>query len=202
MTNNDCTVTVKVDDGSGISKLVSHGYATVYKTTTMGALQCMDLSGLKLPEELFTGIRSLSYDRASKVVIVFSNPWWIKYKEPETGAPLISDGGFSCTDLLIHTVVYPSWNDWEDKPAVPMGSYTWTQDATRIGSLIPDHNTHKPSADDELVTLMLQNLSKIWSSVQGGPTFETLKKWYVTHPAYAWSHDPNTAGAFALFGPG
>ncbi|KAL8791143.1 MAG: hypothetical protein Q9195_006040 [Heterodermia aff. obscurata] len=170
-------------------------YDMVFNTTAMGPLQRMDLQGLGLPDNILTGIRSLSYDRATKVAIRFSKPWW------NPNSTLVY-GGVSSSDLPISNVVYPSWNDGEDNPAVLMVSYAWAQDATRMASLVPDYTIVQPSKTDPIVTLCLQDLVKLWQSEPDPPTFEDLYDMYETHHAWAWSHDPWTSGAFALFGPG
>ena len=169
-------------------------YDMVFNTTAMGPLQQMDLHGLSLPKDILTGIRSLSYDRATKVAIRFSTPWW---KDKDTGKVLI--GGISQSDLPISNVVYPSWDDGEDNPAVIMVSYAWAQDATRIASLVPDYTKVQPKKDDPIVTLCLKNLATLWSDT---PSYDDLYGMYMSHHAWAWEHDPWTGGAFALFAPG
>ena len=170
-------------------------YDMVFNTTAMGPLQRMDLQGLRLPDKVLTGIRSLSYDRATKVAIRFSKQWW----NPNSTEIY---GGISSSDLPISNVVYPSWNDGEDKPAVLMVSYSWSQDASRMASLVPDYTKVQPNINDSIVTLCLQDLVKLWQYQPYAPTFKELRSMYETHHAWAWSHDPWTAGAFALFGPG
>ena len=175
-------------------------YSVVFSTTAMAPLRRIDIEGLKLPDEILTGIRSLSYDRATKVAIKFASPWWT----------LI--GGVSSTDLPISNVVYPSWNDGPDKPAVLMVSYSWAQDATRMGALVPDYTKTSPSKDDEVVSVCLNALVKLFAKAdpktisphvpEHSITLEFLQKQYVAHHAFAWSHDPLQGGAFALFGPG
>ncbi|KAM7186427.1 L-amino acid oxidase [Rhypophila sp. PSN 637] len=181
-------------------------YDMVFNTTAMGPLQRMDLSKLPLPDDVHTGIRTLSYDRATKVVIKFSHPWW--FKNPDKTQIF---GGVSSSDLPISNVVYPSWNDGPDKPAVLMVSYSWAQDATRMGSLVKDFSMPgvKPSKDDEIVKLCLRNLVTLWAGTEESPSYEDLLGWVVDdgsdcapYHAWAWSHDPYTGGAFALFGPG
>ncbi|KAG8670556.1 hypothetical protein FPOAC2_09919 [Fusarium poae] len=184
----------------------TQSYDMVFNTTAMGPLQRMEISGLVpgfgLPDcqkKILTGISALSYDRACKVAIKFKTRWWKDmYKNSTTDDTF---GGVSGTDLSISNVVYPSWDDG-DKPAVLMASYSWAQDATRMGSLIPDYSKQDPSIDDAVVTQSLQNLAKLWSKSDPTITVDFLRSQYVTHHAYAWSHDPYTGGAFALFGPG
>ncbi|KAH6688323.1 L-amino acid oxidase [Plectosphaerella plurivora] len=173
-------------------------YDMVFSTTAMGPLQRMNLAGLDLPDDVLTGIRALSYDRATKVAIKFKTRWW---KDLYRGNDRW--GGVSGSDLPISNVVYPSWDDGEDNANVLMVSYSWAQDATRMGSLVPDYTKTAPQKSDPIVALCLQNLVKLWAN-QGSdpPSFEQLMDDYVSHHAWAWSHDPNTGGAFALFGPG
>ncbi|EXJ61571.1 hypothetical protein A1O7_01999 [Cladophialophora yegresii CBS 114405] len=172
-------------------------YDMVFNTTAMGPLQRMDLSGLELPDKILTGIRSLSYDRATKVVIRFTKPWWHAAPPPEIY------GGVSQTDLPISNVIYPSWNDGPDKPAVLMVSYAWAQDATRLASLVPDYTVVPPKKDEPIVTLCLQNLAMLWKGrIPSQNLFKDLSDMYMTHHAWAWENDPYTGGAFALFGPG
>ena len=181
-------------------------YDMVFNTTAMGPLQRMDIAGLVpgfgLPgtqKKILTGIRALSYDRACKVAIKFKTRWWKNMYKTSTTHDVI--GGVSGTDLSISNVVYPSWDDG-DKAAVLMVSYSWAQDATRMGALIPDYSKQKPSIDDTVVKQSFQDLVRLWSKSDPNITVDFLTDQYVTHHAYAWSHDPYTGGAFALFGPG
>ncbi|KAH7145710.1 L-amino acid oxidase [Dactylonectria estremocensis] len=187
------SITVTSTDAK-TGKDVAQDYDMVFNTTAMAPLQRMDLQGLDLPHPVLTGIRALSYDRATKVAIKFKTRWWRGFYQNRS-----QSGGVSSSDLPVSNVVYPSWNDDEydeegnivkEVPAVLMVSYSWAQDATRMGALVPDYTEVKPTKDDEIVKLCIQNLVKLWSSE------------YISHHAWAWSHDPYTGGAFALFGPG
>ncbi|KAK4066244.1 uncharacterized protein Triagg1_8076 [Trichoderma aggressivum f. europaeum] len=170
------------------------GYSTVFNTTALGCLDRMDLRGLNLHPTQADAIRCLHYDNSTKVALKFSYPWWIK----DCG---ITCGGAASTDLPLRTCVYPSYNlhDGEGNPAVLLASYTWSQDATRIGSLVKE-SPPQPPKEDELVELILQNLARLHSEHM---TYEKIKEAYTgVYHAYCWSHDPNVGGAFALFGPG
>lgn len=173
-------------------------YDMVFNTTAMGPLQQMDLQGLGLADNILTAIRSLSYDRATKVAIRFKTPWWADVLATK-GQPY---GGVSNSDLPISNVVYPSWNDGPNNEAVLMVSYAWAQDATRMASLVPDYTLVKPTKNDPIVTLCFNNLVKLWAGQIDAPDFDYLYDNYVSHHAWAWEHDPWTGGAFALFGPG
>lgn len=67
-------------------------YSTVINTTTLAALQKMDLIKLELPFATKTAIRSLRYDTSTKVGIKFKEPWWIT----KCG---ITQGGLGKTDM-------------------------------------------------------------------------------------------------------
>ncbi|KAF5664690.1 l-amino acid oxidase [Fusarium heterosporum] len=170
------------------------GYDTVFNTTALGCLGRIDLRSLDLDPSVKDAIRSLHYDDSVKVALKFSHPWW----NTTCG---IKQGGVSSTDLPLRTCVYPSYNinDGPTNEAVLLASYTWAQDATRIGSLIGTEEGEK-----ELVDVLLKNLARMH---QKGSTYEeiykTIKQAYTgQYHVYSWSHDPYTSGAFALFGGG
>ncbi|KAI5868216.1 hypothetical protein GGS23DRAFT_544568 [Durotheca rogersii] len=169
------------------------GYCTVFNTTSLGCLGRMDLRSLELHPSQKDAIRSLHYDDSVKVALKFSYPWWIV----DCG---ITQGGVASTDLPLRTCVYPSYNlhDGADKPAVLLASYTWSQDASRLGSLV--NGSQQPPGEDELVELVLRNLARLHAQ---HTTYDKIKAAYIgMQHAYSWTHDPRTAGAFALFGPG
>lgn len=168
-------------------------YDTVFNTTTLGCAQRMDLTGAELHPAQKDALRALRYDASSKVGIKFKTPWWII----KCG---IAQGGISSTDRSLRTCVYPSYNIYDDrtKPAVLLASYTWAQDAQRIGTLVQPQS---PQGEERLLELVLRDLVRLHANTPG-ITYEFLKEQYVTHHAWDWYHDPHTAGAFALFGPG
>ncbi|KAG5655364.1 hypothetical protein KAF25_006867 [Fusarium avenaceum] len=208
-----CPVTAMKDNVGGekievtvseSGKTRTEAYDMVFSTTAMGPLQRMDLKGMvdgfgpsPIKEKVLNGIRALSYDRSCKVAVKFKTRWWKDmYNNSEQKI-----GGVSGSDMPVSNVVYPSWDDG-DKSAVLMVSYTWAQDATRMGSLIPDYSKQDPSIDDAVVAHCFEDLAKLWAKTNPKITIGFLRGEYVTHHAYAWSHDPYTSGAFALFGPG
>ncbi|KAK3942457.1 hypothetical protein QBC46DRAFT_283661 [Diplogelasinospora grovesii] len=196
MTDQGTTIGITSTDSQGKNP-TTEKYTMVFNTTAMAPLQRMDIEGLQLPDEILTGIRALSYDRATKVAIKFATPWWDGLYPPV--------GGVSSSDLPISNVVYPSWDDGPDKPAVLMVSYSWAQDATRMGAMVPDNYSDPsspPTRDDPIVALCLQNLVKLFAGSTPAITLEYLYDCYRGHHAFAWSQDPYTGGAFALFGPG
>jgi monoamine oxidase len=178
-------------------------YTSVFNTTSLPCLQRMDLTGLDLHPSQKDAIRSLHYDDSAKVAMKFSYPWWIT----KCG---ITSGGVASTDTPLRTCVYPSYNlhDPKDQSATLICSYTWAQDAIRIGNLIAHH-------DNELRDLMLDNLARVHlknfqqqtpTSYYGLTTLDEVRQIigdaYISHHAWSWSNDPFHSGAFALFGPG
>lgn len=165
-------------------------FDTVFTTTTLAALQRMDLSEAGLHPGQRRAIDSLHYDGATKIAIRFTHAWW----QGPHGS--LYRGGEARTDLPLRVCVYPSLNpDSDDKPAVLLCSYTWARDAQRLAALVRDSS---PAGEESLVELLLRNLA----ALHAGITYESLRAAYQTHYAFAWDHDPYAAGAFALFGPG
>ncbi|KFA80332.1 hypothetical protein S40288_09609 [Stachybotrys chartarum IBT 40288] len=189
---NEITVSI-----AGGSEKSCRPYTSVFNTTSLPCLQRMDLTGLDLHPSQKDAIRSLHYDDSAKVAMKFSYPWWIT----KCG---ITRGGQASTDTPLRTCVYPSYNihDPQDQSATLICSYTWSQDATRIGNMIARHA-------DELRDLMLDNLARVHlkNFQQQTPTTldearQIIGDAYISQHAWSWSQDPFTSGAFALFGPG
>ncbi|MCJ1309870.1 hypothetical protein MMC25_003531 [Agyrium rufum] len=175
-------------------------YDAVFNSAPLGAMQRMDLTGLNLNWGTKQAIRSLGYGASCKVGILFKNLWWM-----EEG---IDQGGVAKTDLPLRVCVYPSYNldhkvDPVDQPGVLLCSYTWCQEAQRIASLI---NNESPKHEEELKTLLIDNLARLHAKNKDRADYERLHKIisnaYQTHHAYDWYADTSTTGAFAYFGPG
>jgi monoamine oxidase len=152
----------------------------------------MDLRTLDLHPSAKDAIRCLRYDDSVKIALKFSYPWWIKDAN-------ITRGGAANTDLPIRVCVYPSYNvnDPLDKPAVLLASYTWSQDASRIGSLVAQGAAGK----QELLDVVLRDLGRLHA--ENGVTEAQIRAAYAgEYHAWSWTHDRFTSGAFALFGPG
>lgn len=198
MKDSGSTIDVMCIDQSGNQpRQTPKTFDVVFNTTSFGCLQRMDLEGLNLSVDTLTGIRALSYDRATKVAIKFRHPWW---------QWLIPHGGVSSSDLPISNVVYPSWNDG-DGPTVIIVSYSWAQDASRMAALIASNNQESTNVNDPMVQLIFQNLAKLWSKTPNPKTqkclsLKELEQDYLAHHSFGWSHDAHAAGGFALFGPG
>ncbi len=184
-------VVVEVSNGEESGK-----YAAVFNSTTLGAMQRMDLRGAQLNYGTKEAIRTLNYGASCKVGIRFKQAWWIK-------SPLnlnINKGGLGKTDLPIRVCVYPSYNIQDvDVPAVLLCSYTWEQDASRMGSMI---ERNSPEGEERLKELLFNNLALLHSTKESyDEVYATIRDDYITHHAYNWYHDPYSVGAFAFFGP-
>ncbi|KAF9882702.1 hypothetical protein FE257_005510 [Aspergillus nanangensis] len=167
------------------------GYTTVFNTSPLGCLQRMETTSLHLHPMQREAIRCLRSENSTKVALKFSYPWWIV----DCG---IAGGGCSSSDLPSRTCVYPSHVGVESgsRPAVLLASYTWGQDANRMGALV------RPSSDvqeEELVEIILRDLATLH---QPHVSFEKLREAYIGHHAFCWGNSPFASGAFALFGPG
>ena len=183
---SDANMVVKVS-----SEEVPRQYATVFSTTSLACMGRMNLANAELHPAQKDAIRTLHYDTSAKVAVKFSYPWWVT----KCG---ITRAGAATTDRPLRNCVYPSYSlsDSITEPAVLLCSYTWAQDAQRIGSLIMDNS---PEGEEELVDLVLQNLARLHANSIG---YDEIKKAYMTHYSWDWSKDQHTSGAFALFGPG
>ncbi|KAH6970187.1 hypothetical protein DER45DRAFT_640271 [Fusarium avenaceum] len=178
-------------------------YFAVFNSTTLGALQRMNLKDAGLSWGTKQAIRSLGYGASCKVAIKFKTAWW--QQEPF----YITKGGVAHTDLPLRVCVYPSYNieslegsKWDgEKPAVLLVSYTWGQDAQRIGTLISNES---PKNEEQLIKVLLHDLALMHANDTIGynELLKQLQDGYDTHHAYDWYKDQNMSGAFAYFGPG
>ncbi|RGP80534.1 hypothetical protein FLONG3_1368 [Fusarium longipes] len=179
-------------------------YFAIFNSTTLGALQRMDLKDAGLLWGTKQAIRALGYGASCKVGIKFETAWW--QNEPFK----IKQGGIAHTDLPLRVCVYPSYNiesnegaQWDPKkPAVLLCSYTWGQDAQRIGSLI---SAETPKNEEQLLSVLLHDLALLHAKPEQGWDYDRLlaylKDQYQDHHAYDWYRDENMSGAFAYFGP-
>ena len=173
------------------SEAAARSYATVFSTTSLSCMQRMDLTGAELHPAQKEAIRSLHYDSSTKVAMKFSYPWWIT----KCG---ITKAGCASTDLPLRVCVYPSYSisDEHDRSSVLLVSYTWAQDALRIGALVTDAS---PKGEGELCELIFRDLARLHAPKI---SYEEIAEAYVTHYGFDWSKDKYASGAFALFGPG
>ena len=209
------TLTMQIDvSTNGASSVpVDTAYNGVFNSTTLGCLGRIDTEGANLGYTAHEAIRALSYGPSAKIGIIFNNAWWMNALN--TGNPGPSDyniatGGLGHSDLNIRTVVYPSYNSdlTEGQDAVLLCSYTWQQDALRIGSYMSSStNVAQANADEDalgLKALLIRELARLHANeyVTEAELEGIIGKSWLTHYSHDWTRDPNCSGAFAFFGPG
>ncbi|KAG8862108.1 hypothetical protein FRB96_002138 [Tulasnella sp. 330] len=176
---------VQVEGQSGTTS-----YSQVICTTPLGCLASIDVSECQLSVTQKVAIRSLGYDASTKVAIKFPTRWW---EDPKVMESPILGGGVTHTDLPLRVIVYPSYGTNQITSGVATGviivSYTWAQDARRIGSI------SGPESIDTLIELVLGNLATIHNV-----TRDQMGKPIATK-VINWDNEPYARGAFALFGP-
>jgi len=153
----------------------------VITTLPFGCLRNVDTSGCRFTWDLQTAIRSLRYECSTKVAIRFSSRWWEQCKPR-----LKQCGGVSSTDRPIRMVIYPSYGMNKDEGATMIVSYSWSQDASRIGSLVQGYNTPEEKL---LVDLIIGDLADIHDLDK-----KYLSGLIVDYHAYDWSQEPHSAG--------
>jgi monoamine oxidase len=157
----------------------------------------MDMSTCKLSLKKRQAMRCLHYDFSCKLALKFKSRFWEKVKN--------IFGGSSSTDNPLRTVVYPSNGTVQGGEAagVLLVSYTWAQDASRMGSLFFENgygnfNTGEGAVSEQnkkAVDLSLKWLSEIHPDIN---VYEAFSGEYFFHDWYA---DKYCQGAFALYGP-
>lgn len=189
-------VTAIAKNGDIMEVSVNNGpaaqYSKVITTVPLSCLRLIDLTRAELDYEQKVAVRSLHYDASVKVGMKFKTKWW----STEFG---INEGGQGKTDEPIRVCAYPSYGAQDDptKPAVLIASYTWSQDAQRIGSLVQGPGSN---AESVLVDVVLKGLVRLHNKVN--ITYQYLKDELLEYYAHDWYRDEFTMGAFALFGPG
>jgi len=118
-------------------------------------------------------IRQLHYDASAKIWLQFRRRFW----EEDEGI----FGGGTATDLPIRVVYYPD-HGRETGRGVILASYTWSEDAQRWGSLLPE----------DRLTQALEDLAQIHPQAP---------REYECGASKMWHDDEFAGGAFALFDP-
>ena len=104
----------------------------------------------------------------------------------------IKEGGVGKIDLPIRKCVYPSYNliradiskPGKQKPGVLLCSYTWSQEAQRIGALIK--KGADPESEIELKALLINNLARLYFNTpkRYNEPHKITSEAYITHFAY------------------
>lgn len=170
-------------------------YSAVFCATPLTCLRKMHLGPGILSAQQRAAVQSVHYDDSTKIAVQFRNPWW------KTTFGI--QGGQSSTDLPIRTCVYPS-----DDSLVLLCSYTWGQDARQLGPLL---NHGSESGLQRVRQLVLENLALLHQdcfevslgvSIGYARIRQLLDEEFVDLHGHHWGGDPDSAGAFAYFGPG
>ncbi|THU94485.1 hypothetical protein K435DRAFT_668339 [Dendrothele bispora CBS 962.96] len=164
----------------------STDYDYVISTIPLSSLRYVDLDRCNLSYVQREGLRTLRYDSSCKVGIKFTTRWWENLQYPIVG-------GQSKTDRIIRTAVFPSYGIGQMGDAVMIASYTWSQDALRVGSFC---NGQHHQDKGILINAVLEDLAYL-HDVPLEDLKEQCQDWY----AFDWYADPYSIGAFALFGP-
>jgi monoamine oxidase len=140
----------------------SEDYDAVFSSVPLGCLKRIDTRGVNLNYSTKQAIRTLSYSPAAKAAIKFKRAWWIHDLGDQYNR---KKAGLGHSDLSIRTCVYPSYNihDAVSETAVLLCSYTWQQDALRMGSLTSNSSDPKQKleAEKELKERLFRDLARL-----------------------------------------
>ncbi|CAE6492921.1 unnamed protein product [Rhizoctonia solani] len=184
---NEDMITVSGLDSSGdqVSSF-SEGYSHVIFALPPPCLRTIDLSLCHLDYAQRNALRMVSIGPSCKIGIKFKTAWW---RRPEINI----QGGQSTTDRMARAIVYPSYGG--GKSTVLIASYSWTQDAIALGSWIQGRGT---AAEARLKDLMLADLAHVHKDQI---TRDELEREFDGMFPWDWNHNPNSMGAFGVFGP-
>jgi monoamine oxidase len=158
-------------------------YDYVISTAPLSALRYVNLDGCNLSYAQLEGLRCLRYDSSCKIGLKFRTRWW---QTLESGS---IKGGQSKTDRNIRTVVFPSYGiDDPDADAVMIASYTWSQDAMRIGGLTQGRQS---ASEKMLIEQVIRELAELHKVVPQ-KLMDDLEDWY----AWDWYSDPHSLGNY------
>ncbi|CAE6443259.1 hypothetical protein ACGC1H_005757 [Rhizoctonia solani] len=170
------------DQGSDGSRA---DYTYVALTVSPQCMRHIDLTTCRLDYSQKSSLLMLQPGPSIKVGMRFKTNWW---KE----SPQNITGGQSSTDRPVRNVVYPSYGGGESKTLI--ASYCWTQDAVNLGCWMREDNTFDRQ---QLKDVILADLA----AIHGIPLQDIQAQYEEMYP-FDWTNNPNTKGAYALFGPG
>ena len=171
-------------------------YNHVITTLPLGVLANVDTFSLDLSLKKRMSIRMLGYSASVKIAIKFKTRWW-QDSAKMNGMPPIR-GGQTLTDLPIRKIVYPSYglDCGSNATGSLLVSYTWAQDAMRLGSRVspktPSQRTQM--TENDLIEDTLAQLTTIHGEIVRQ---EYDNKYYVIN----WNDNPLSMGAFAVYLP-
>ncbi|EUC54418.1 flavin containing amine oxidase [Rhizoctonia solani AG-3 Rhs1AP] len=162
-----------------------HDYTYVALTVSPQCMRHIDLTTCHLDYGQKSSILMLQPGPSIKVGMRFKNNWWNDDVHKITG-------GQSSTDRPVRNVVYPSYGSGESKTLI--ASYCWTQDAVNLGCWMRENNTFDRQQLQDVIIADLAVIHGIDPKFLQGQ----LEDMY----PFDWTNNPNTKGAYALFGPG
>lgn len=164
-------------------------YRHVISTVPLPCLQTVNLKEAGLSYNQKVAIRNCHYEPSVKVGMKFRSRWW-------EALPLSIKGGQSKTDRPARTVVYPSYGvGVPGAPGVLIASYTWSQDALRLGALMNGRGAWV----SQVIPVILEDLAEIHG---GNITVPFLREQLVDFYAHDWYNEEFSRGAFAHYTPG
>jgi monoamine oxidase len=191
-------VSATTTSATGTKSEFQESFHHVINTAPLSIQRNMDMSQCSLNYGQLEALRCMHYDFSDKVCLKFKSRFWEK---EEFGGIL---GGQSTTDNILRTIVYPSYGmETEGAPGVLIASYTWAQDASRMGALCggsgKNHTQGAPEDNnqarrDAAIEICLDNLAQIHGSVVRE---EYIGEYFVMD----WYTEQYAHGAFALYGP-
>jgi monoamine oxidase len=162
-----------------IAGTATRTYDHVITTLPFSCLRTVDTSACQFDWNLQMGLRTLHYDDSVKVGIQFKYRWWETEKNQM--------GGVSSTDRPTRITVYPSYGIGGDTGASMIVSYTWAQDAMRLGSY---RQGRQSAAEKQLVQMILKDLS----DMHGYTDYSHLQSLVVDWHVWNWYADPYSGG--------
>lgn len=177
--NRPLTVTYTTNQVNASPETSEYDY--VISTIPLASLRFVNLDRCNLSYAQREGMRTLRYDASCKVGLKFRTRWWQNLRS----GPIV--GGQTKTDRVVRTVVYPSYGVGDpNADAVMIASYTWSQDALRVGGLINGYQT----ADEKfLINNIIEDLAAL-HQVDLSFLHEQLED----YSAFDWYSDSNTLG--------
>jgi len=166
-------------------------YDHVISTLPLGVLQSIDTFSLGFSLKKRMAIRKLRMESSVKIAIRFRTRFW----EHDSNYPIL--GGQTFTDLPIRKIIYPSHGiDCINVTGTILVSYTWGQDAKRIGSRVKPKVPSQvvDMSEDELIEDVLDQLTLIHGII-------VRQEYDHSYFVMNWNDNPLTMGAYCLFGP-
>jgi monoamine oxidase len=172
---------VAVSIGTGENKS-ARIYDHVVSTLPFGCFRMLDTTQCRLPWDVKEATQSLQYGSSVKVGMLFKSRWWEVRDQNHKG-------GVSKTDRPVRMIIYPSYGI-DNEGATMIVSYSWTQDAGRLGAFVKEKGS---PADQQLKATVLRDLAAVH-----GLSVEFLEDQCIDHHAWNWDDSEFSAGNIML----